>query len=224
MQKTSELFNKEEDISHRLIQKLCTQTSSQHEARLIENYHEIALLTLNAGVWSYEIGQNQLHWSEKCFEITGINEIGATTDQFYSIIHPSDKARLKLMWSRITDVEGFFNLETRILRNEEVHWIKISGYYQKISNNPNLLNGIMVDITEEKEFQEKLLESRSLFQSVVDDQTELICRFDAKRNMTFSNKAFRSFFNISPADKAGLPLKFFFQTAITFVFHALCAL
>ncbi len=210
MPKTSELSNKEEDLSQKLIKRLSTQPDYQHKGRLIENYHEIALFTLNAGVWSWEIGQDQFYWSEKCFEITGINEIDANVDQFNSIIHPADKARLQLMWSRITDAEGYFNLETRIILHGKTRWIKISGYYQKTRNNPNLLNGVMVDITEEKEFQEKLLESRSLFQSVVDDQTELICRFDAKQTMTFSNKAFRSFFNISPANEEGLLLKSFF--------------
>ena len=210
MHNTSELFNKEEDRSLRLIKKLSTEPGCQPKGRLLENYYEIALFTLNAGVWTWEIGKNQLYWSEKCFEITEMNEIGANLDQFNSIIHPADKTRLKLMWPRITNADGFFNLELRIIPNGETRWIKISGFYQKKGSNSNFLNGVMVDITEEKEFQEKLLENRSLFQSVVDDQTELICRFDASKTMTFSNKAFRSFFNINPANEEELQLKSFF--------------
>lgn len=210
MHETSDFFSKEEDLSLRLIKKLSTEPGFQPKGKLIENYYEIALYALNAGVWSWEQGQDQLYWSEKCFEITGINEIGANVDQFNSIIHPADKERLKLMWSRITDQEGYFNLETRITPNGETRWLKLSGYYQEKGSKPNLFNGVMVDITEEKEFQEKLLENRSLFQSVVDDQTELICRFDTSQTMTFSNKAFRIFFNISPENDQETKLKSFF--------------
>ena len=203
-------MNKKGDHSPQLIKKLSTQPGSQPQNRLLENYYEIALFALHAGVWSWELDQHVLYWSKKCFEITGVGEIDANVDHFYTIIHPSDKARIKLMWSRITDTEGYFDLETRIIPNGETRWLKISGYYQKTGSNPNLLNGVMVDITDEKEFQEKLLESRSLFQSVVDDQTELICRFDGNKSMTFSNKAFRNFFNVSPDNEENLQLKSFF--------------
>ena len=194
----------------RLIKKLCIQPGCQPQPGLLENYYEIALFTLQAGVWSWEIGQDQPYWSEKCFEITGINESEANMDQFYSIIHPSDKARLKVMWSRVANTEGYFDMETRIIPNGVIRWLKISGYYKK-AGNPNLINGIMIDITEEKVFQEKLLQSRGLFQSVVDDQTELICRFDANKMMTFSNKAFRKFFDIKSVNEESLQLKSFFE-------------
>ena len=210
MHKTSGHFNKEKEISRRFIKKLSTQPGCQPKNNLLENFYEIALFALHAGVWSWEPGQDQFYWSEKCFEITGINEADASIEHFYSIIHPSDKARLKLMWSRVTDKEGYFDLETRIIPDGKIRWLKISGYYQKTGKTPNLLNGVMVDITEEKEFHDKLLESRSLFQSVVDDQTELICRFDANKMMTFSNKAFRKFFNVDTVNGENLHLNSFF--------------
>ena len=119
MHKTSEHFNKEKDLSLPLIKTLSTQPGCQPKNRLLKNYYEIALYALHAGVWSWEPDEDQLYWSEKCFEITGINEAGANTNHFYSIIHPSDKERLKLMWSRITAIEGYFDLELRIIPNEQ---------------------------------------------------------------------------------------------------------
>lgn len=210
MHKTSRHFNKEKDLSQGLIKRLSTKPGCQPKNRILENYYEIALFALHAGVWSWDQGKNHLYWSEKCFEITGINEVEANIGHFFAILHPLDKPRIKLMWSRVTAEEGYFNIETRIIPKGETRWLKISGYYQKSGSNPNLINGVLVDITEEKEFHEKLLESRSLFQSVVDDQTELICRFDASKIMTFSNRAFRKFFNINPANEESLHLRSFF--------------
>lgn len=211
MHETSEHFNNIKHLSQPLIKKLSTQPGCQPQNRLLENYYKIALSAFHAGVWSWEPGQDQLYWSENCFEITGLKEGLARLDQILEITHPADKQRLKIMWPRITASEGPFDMEFRIIRYNETRWLKISGNYQKTDSIPNLINGLVFDVTEEKEFKEKLLESRSLFQSVVDDQTELICRFDTNKIMTFSNKAFRKFFHVNSAAKENLQLKSFFE-------------
>lgn len=208
---TDELLNKNEQISLIPIKKISSIGEAQSISKLLESHYEIALFALSAGVWAWDKRQNQLYWNQKCFEITGLQEGLASPDHLYAITHPSDKQRLKIMWSRITAADGYFDLELRIILNGIIHWLKISGYYQRNDSSPNLVYGALVDITEEKEFQEKLLESRSLFQSVVDDQTELICRFDKYKILTFSNKAFRKFFNLSPGDEASLQFKSFFN-------------
>lgn len=210
MCKTNEYLKEKEGLSQRLIKKLSIQPYGQLQHHLIENYYEAAISAINAGVWMWKKNRDQLYWDEKCFEITGIEENRASMDDLYTIVHSSDKAGLKTIWSRTALTEGHFDLETKIFRNGETRWLKISGNRQENGQHPNLINGLMFDITEEKEFREKLLESRSLFQSVVDDQTELICRFDANKIMTFSNKAFRNFFNIKLDDEESPQLESFF--------------
>jgi PAS domain S-box-containing protein len=198
-------------ISQVPIKKISSIPEGQSISGFHKNHYEIALFALNAGVWAWDKSQSQLYWNQKCFEITGLQEGLASPDHLFDITHPNDKQRLKIMWSRITSANGYFDLAIRIILKGLLHWLKISGHYKKNDTSPELVFGAMVDITEEKEFQEKLLESRSLFQSVVDDQTELICRFDKYKILTFSNKAFRKFFNLNPNDEASFQLKSFFN-------------
>jgi PAS domain S-box-containing protein len=213
VKETDDFQNKTVQISQLPIKKISSIAADQNMNGCFERHYEVALFALNAGVWAWDINHKQLYWNQKCFEITGLLEGLASPDHLYYITHPADQQRLKIMWSRITAADGYFDLEFRIILKNEHHWLRITGYYHKNSTNPGLVQGALVDITEEKDFQEKLLESRSLFQSVVDDQTELICRFDKYKILTFSNKAFRKFFNLNPADEAGLQLKSFFHKA-----------
>jgi PAS domain S-box-containing protein len=201
-----------ENKNQQLLDQVIGHLRDQVDAIRFETRYEIALGALKAGVWDWCPGTNKLNWNERCFEIAGIEPGEITLKQLYSIVHPSDRERVKTMWSRITTNFGWFDLEFRILVNDSTRWVRKSGYYLKSEDEePGLVSGVVVDITEAKEFHEKLLESRSLFQTVVDDQTELICRFNSGKILTFCNKAFRKFFNLTD-DAIGLSdLKSFFD-------------
>ena len=52
------------------------------------------------------------------------------------------------------------------------------------------LDGISTDITAAKEAQEALLTSEKHYRAIVEDQTELICRFLPNGTLTFINDAY----------------------------------
>jgi PAS domain S-box-containing protein len=201
-----------EKRNKQLLDQIVGNLRDQVDATRVENRYEIALVALKAGVWDWNPETNKLNWNERCFEIAGMEPGDITLKHLYSIIHPSDRERVKIMWSRITTNFGWFDLEFRILVNDRTRWVRKSGYYLKSEEDePGQVSGVVVDITGEKEFQEKLLESRSLFQTVVDDQTELICRFNARKILSFCNKAFQKFFNLTEEAIGVSDLKSFFD-------------
>jgi PAS domain S-box-containing protein len=59
---------------------------------------------------------------------------------------------------------------------------------------------IVRDVTETRETARRLLESEARFNAIVNDQTELICRFDNNGVLYFVNAAYCAFFN-QPAEK-----------------------
>lgn len=201
-----------EKKNKQLLDQIIGNLRDQVDATRFENRYEIALVALKAGVWDWDPGTNKLNWNERCFEIAGMEPGDISLKHLYSIVHPNDRERVKIMWSRITSNFGWFDLEFRILVNDRTRWVRKSGYYLKSEDEDSgLVSGVVVDITESKEFQEKLLESRSLFQTVVDDQTELICRFNSAKILTFCNKAFLKFFNLTEAAIGISDLKSFFD-------------
>jgi PAS domain S-box-containing protein len=174
--------------------------SGKHDSGKLnfENRFDILLKTLNAGLWEWHPQSEILHWSDKCFEIFGIEEGPVEPEKWISVVFPDDVSRVKEMWSRITIKTGWFELEFRILVNGHVRWIKKSGYYIKGKDaGSDKVTGIMADITDEKDFSERLFNSQRFFKTIIEDQSELICRFRPDGTVTFVNRAFAKFFAVS---------------------------
>lgn len=70
---------------------------------------------------------------------------------------------------------------------------------------------LLIDITERKHAGEALSLSEARYRAIVEDQTELICRWSANGQLTFVNERFSRFFNIKSEDLLGkcfIPLLF----------------
>jgi PAS domain S-box-containing protein len=65
-----------------------------------------------------------------------------------------------------------------------------------------------LDITERKHFENALRESQARYKAIVEDQTELICRFTPEGSITFINEAFARYYN---TDKSELQSKNLFS-------------
>lgn len=179
----------------KLIDQISDLINRQSDFEAPENRFEVALMALNAGVWEWNPVTDNIILNEKCFEILGITSGRVTREIFLSAVYHEDKDRISEMWQRIALNPGWFDFEFRAEVRNQLRWIRISGYYFAPSETPDMVaTGVMIDVTDEMEFQDKLLQNRSFLQTVVDDQTEIVCRFDESGYLTFNNKAFTRFF------------------------------
>lgn len=62
---------------------------------------------------------------------------------------------------------------------------------------------VAIDVTEKREAQVALMESERRYRSVVEDQTELICRYRPDGVLTFVNEAYCRYFNKSKSELLG---------------------
>ncbi|HUU28812.1 MAG TPA: PAS domain S-box protein [archaeon] len=63
--------------------------------------------------------------------------------------------------------------------------------------------GLMHDVTERKRMENSLKKSEARYRAVVEDQTDLICRFLPDRTFTFVNEAFCRYFDIKSEELIG---------------------
>ena len=64
---------------------------------------------------------------------------------------------------------------------------------------------VLEDVTEHKQAEQKLIASENRYKAVVEDQTEMICRFRADGVLTFVNQAYCRYFNKEPEELLGRP-------------------
>lgn len=71
------------------------------------------------------------------------------------------------------------------------------------AGNPYAICGISTDISARKRMEESLRQSEERYRAVVEDQTELICRFLSDGTLTFVNNAYCRYFNASSEELVG---------------------
>jgi PAS domain S-box-containing protein len=69
-----------------------------------------------------------------------------------------------------------------------------------------------IDITERKRYEAEIKKSQERYKAVIQDQTELICRFKSSRSITFVNDAYCRFFNINKDRTIGENLEDFLSS------------
>jgi PAS domain S-box-containing protein len=133
----------------------------EKELALAENEEKLnnILNSLQNIVWSYDINNDKLIYVNPAAEaVYGIpvDEMYASEGQFwYQLLHPDDVEAVKKMYQEVFKAKVAV-LEYRIFRNQtELRWIRERATLIMDKNGlPIRMDGIAVDITEEKKTQE----------------------------------------------------------------------
>jgi len=133
----------------------------------------------------------------------------------FDTVHPDDIDRVLELWEGSRSTPGPFRpLELR-LRKRDGSWMYAEVMANNLLDDP-AVNGIVVtsrDVTQRKRSEEalraseaRLRESEARYRGVVDDQTELVCRYTPDATVTFANRAFAEFFGCDSDNLAGVKL------------------
>lgn len=112
------------------------------------------------------------------------------------VVHPYDR---KLTGENITlRLEGFLGSATYNLRglrkDGSTVFIQVTGSRIMYRGRP-AVHGNVLDITERRNVERALRQSETRYRGIVEDQTELICRFLPDGTLTFVNEAFCRYYN-----------------------------
>jgi PAS domain S-box-containing protein len=120
------------------------------------------------GSWIYDFKSNVVIGSEAASKILGIPlELTLTPKDFFRSVYPDDKAYLWENW-RTAKLGGVFDIEHRILINNETHWIRQRAEIEYDSTGlPTRAVGMLQDITSIKTATEALRQREAIFSSIV---------------------------------------------------------
>jgi diguanylate cyclase (GGDEF)-like protein/PAS domain S-box-containing protein len=155
---------------------------------LVENLSEVVTIIDSA--------LRRMLWSSPAIEqILGIARDDHDTDP-YTHVHPDDRARVRAaIRAQLDGPDKPEPVEYRA-RHVDGTWRHLESVARDLSDVP-AVGGVVVttrDITEHREAEARVRASEDRYRGIVEDQTDLICRFQADGTLTFVNEAYARFF------------------------------
>ncbi len=118
----------------------------------------------NLGSWSWEIPENKVVWSDQLCDIYGITRDRAPTkvEHFVDFLHPQDRDRVQASIGKALESGRDFGHDERILRPDGSvrHLRSVGEVIRDDSGAPLRMLGVCLDVTEQREAQEVLEQTR----------------------------------------------------------------
>jgi diguanylate cyclase (GGDEF)-like protein/PAS domain S-box-containing protein len=121
-------------------------------------------------------------------------------------LHPDDRERILAADERFErGGDEPFDEEYRLLAKDgSVVWVREEAVLvTDDQGKPLYWQGLMYDVTDRKEAEEALRRSEERYRTVVEEQTELVCRFAPDLTLTFVNGAYCRYFDKRPEELVG---------------------
>jgi signal transduction histidine kinase len=132
----------------------------------------LAQLAGHVGGWEWDPVVDRYSWSQECYAILGLNQAdNLFAEKWMSAVHPSDLITLKEAMTQSVKGGGF---EVEYRYNHPIQglrWIYARGKTLIQYLGESRMFGIFQDITERKQAQEILQQSRSVLESMVEQRT-----------------------------------------------------
>jgi len=171
---------------------------AERAARQNEEHLAMAMKAAQMGTWEWNITDNTAKWSDETKIMFGRspNDPEGTPEDFLAAVHPSDRLFIKQAIDRAVTEGSPYEAEFRMLQADGgIRWVRGKGKVVSDKAGGRLrMIGLNADITEQKRAQEALRQSEERYRSMLESQTELICRFLPDTSLTYDNDAYCCYF------------------------------
>lgn len=143
------------------------------------------------GVFDVNLESSKIVASDRYREMLGFpREMNLTSEDIIKNIHPEDVLKRKDAFEKAF-LEGSFHYQIRVIwKDLSIHWIDTKGkvFYDE-SNKPVRMLGAVRDITEERNFQQQLLEREQKFRLLADSMPQFIWTADLEGNLNYFSQS-----------------------------------
>ncbi len=143
-----------------IVQDITERKKVEKALRHSEHELSIAQKIGKMGNWVYDIDKDELWWSDEVYRIFGLppNEFEPSYQGFLETVHPEDRERVDSTNKNILRGKKSFSMDHRIMlpdgTDRTVH--QEGRIFYNDQGQPQKLRGIVQDITERKQAEEKL--------------------------------------------------------------------
>jgi len=187
------------DVTERRDMKKALQRSEERLNQAIEG--------ADLGIWEWNTQTGEASLNDRCVEMIGCASKETDTEGWMLRIHPEDRPHVgEALQAHLDGKTSQFETRYRLnSKNGKWTWVHSLGntICQDEAGRPLKIAGIMKNISDQKELEEKLERSEERYRAIVEDQTELIGGSLPDGTITFVNDAYCRYFDKRQEDLVG---------------------
>lgn len=175
------------DISE---QKQVEEELTKSKARLDQ-----ALSAAKAGVWEWDPKTDELEWSEEIWKLYGLDPARKASSLLWEkVVHPDDLEGIRNTKREVAEKKADLKIEYRVCHKDgSVHWLLSRGKpMQNDSCSRPRYIGTIIDITERKQMELELVQSKMRFNYALDAAHAGVWEWDIGTDtLTWSEQVWR---------------------------------
>jgi PAS domain S-box-containing protein len=167
-----------------LIVQMRRKNIAERALRESEERLEIATASAGAGIWIMNMDTGSVWVTSKLRELFRFApDEELKVERFMEVIHPEDRESVRQSVRQSLEKKGPLHVEYRILHpGGDICWIVSRGHLSsEAAGRPKRLMGVSSDVTQRKQTELQLSESRTLLSALVDSTSDLIWSVDSER-------------------------------------------
>jgi len=144
--------------------------------------------------------------NQRLCDIVGYTAEEMLTKSFQDITHPDDMpAGLQASREMLAGTMQAYSTHKRYIHQTgRLVWVKLSlTLVRNEQGEPDYFVSVVEDITSLKQVQQRLTESEERYRHIVEDQTDLICRYQPDLTITFTNSVYSGLFGKTASEMHG---------------------